>query len=121
LTPTLQPILGSKSASFKQLAQDSAAADGKMAASIAQGDLVSQGPQRKLILRNCSACHGMQLPEVDKRLRNAFQSQRERLGIGNGFYQVGHDVRISSNDRKALQAACDALRAGALLVDACMP
>ena len=60
----------------------------------------------------------MNLPALDTTIKRAFTAARHERGIGDGFYQVGHDLRISHNDRDEMQLAADALRLAALSIDA---
>ena len=69
-------------------------------------------------MENCASCHNLALNEFDGRLKDVSTATRQRLGIGNGFYQIGHDMRIRHPDRKRAQLVADALRRGALLLDA---
>ena len=65
----------------------------------------------------CRACHELPSPAGEDGLSAASSAKREELGIGDGFYRVGHDLRIRHPERKRMQLIADALRVGALLID----
>jgi hypothetical protein len=118
LTDALSPLLGEKATTFAELALDSS--ERALAAAEAVRNEDRQAGQRASggMMDNCNRCHRMDLPEQDGKVKDVFYDARADLGIGDGFYQLGHDVRIRHPDRELAQSVCDALRAGALLLDA---
>ena len=71
---------------------------------------------RRELTGNCKKCH--ELTVAEGTLQDAATASRTRLGIGDGYYQIGHDLRIRHPDRERAQRVADALRIGALLIDA---
>ena len=107
LSEMLEPLLGDRAELFAEIGRESAA----IALDIAEG----KGNQRALF-GNCRRCHDMELPGGT--VKEVFEKTRRGFGIGDGFYQIGHDVRISHADREAAQRVADAMRSSALLLQA---
>lgn len=118
LAPALEPLLGDSLAKFEQLAMSSADLAGELVEAVKAKNVgAGRGIQRK-IMGSCKDCHNLPHPEFDGGQKDAFKALREELDIGDGYYRVGHDLRIRHPDRKRMQLIADALRAGALLMDA---
>lgn len=117
LAPSLAPLLKDSSEKFESLAKEAsvAAADLAKAASKPNRDAVRK--HRRTIMTSCKSCHSLGTG-ADPGFNSLARSAQERLGIGNGFCAFGHDVRIRHADRDRAQQALDALRVGALLIDA---
>lgn len=112
LSDSLSPLLGDKTETFAGVARESAA----VAKGIAEGGGEMDRTAQRKLFANCRSCHDMQLEGGEA--KKVFTQARERFGIGDGFYQMGHDIRVSHADRKAAQRVADTLRAAVLLLEA---
>ena len=118
LAPALAPILGDSSGEFVRIARDSSDAASALAKAFDARDQMSGRAAQQRVMGNCKSCHQLALSGFDGGLNETASQERKRLGIGDGFYQIGHDMRIRHPDRDRAQLVADALRRGALLVDA---
>ena len=118
LAPRLRPLFGDVVDEVETLALDSAAGTEAMKVALGEGDQAEINRLRKRVVANCRDCHFMPGETYEGRLAGASRAAREERGIGNGFYQVGHDLRIGHRDRAAAQRVADAMRLGALMIDA---
>ena len=118
LAPTLRPLFGDSVDEVKRLALDSADGATAMKAAVADGDQATARTIQQRVMGNCRNCHFLPGEAYAGRLADASAAARAKLEIGNGFYQIGHDVRIGHTDREAAQRVADALRIGALMIDA---
>ncbi|MEM7204160.1 MAG: hypothetical protein AAF628_28125 [Planctomycetota bacterium] len=116
LSAPLQPILGDAAPEFERLATEASGAAAAIADAAADANRAAIPPHQRAIMRSCKACH--RLPVAGGQLKDATARARARLGIGDGYYQLGHDLRIRHPDRSRTQNVLDALRLGALLIDA---
>jgi hypothetical protein len=117
LAPALKPILRESADEFVRLARDSSAAAAALAVAADEGNATSGRAAQGRVMQNCSTCHDLALTELDGPLKKATAEARGKRGVGDGFYQIGHDMRIRHADRERAQLVADALRRGALLLD----
>ena len=117
LGPALKPILSESADEFVRLALESSEAAAALAVAADEGDATSGRAAQNRVMQNCSTCHDLALPGFDGPLKKATAEARSKRGVGNGFYQIGHDMRIRHADRGRAQQVADALRRGALLLD----
>jgi RNA polymerase sigma-70 factor (ECF subfamily) len=118
LAPDLRPLFGDAVDEIARLALDSAGRLGEMKAAFAGDDAERAFGIQRQVMGNCKGCHFMTADGFEGRLADASSRIRAELGVGNGFYQIGHDLRIRHPDREPSQAVADGLRVGALLIDA---
>lgn len=118
LAPALRPILAEAEDEFVRLALDSSSNAAALAEAFEKRDQSAGRVAQRQVMDNCKSCHQLAIPGFDGTLSDAAAQARRRLGIGDGFYQIGHDLRIRHPDRARAQRVADALRVGALLVDA---
>ncbi len=116
LAPALSPILGGFTEDFERIARDSSDLTASFARAMEAGDPEAMSYQRRII-QNCKACHEHWNADREEQLEATFTRTRSDLGIGDGFYEIGHDLRIAHHDRERAQRVADALRKGALLLD----
>lgn len=117
LIDDLAPLLGSERSEFERLADLSRSSAAAVAEALRNEDQARASKSSRQMMANCSACHRLPLSAHGGRfLTDVFTAEREKRGIGDGFWQVGHDVRVHHPDRQKLQHVVDALRAGALLL-----
>jgi len=117
LAEPLAPLLGQAADEFVRLATESSTAAANMAAAARAEDWDAMGAAQRSMMGNCRSCHDLNLPELEGLVKGTFAAARESLGIGDGFYQVGHDLRITHHDRERMQIMADAMRCAALLAD----
>ena len=117
LAPALKPILSESADEFVRLALDSSAAAAALAVAADEEDATSGRAAQGRVMQNCASCHDLALTGLDGPLKKATAEARSIRGVGNGFYQIGHDMRIRHPDRERAQLVADALRRGALLLD----
>jgi len=117
LADDLTPLLGESTAEFRRLARESSESASAMAEATRAGDQAAGEEAQTRVMANCNACHRMPLDD-GRPLSEVFTEARSKRGIGDGYWQVGHDVRIHHADRPKLQRVVDALREAALLIDA---
>lgn len=72
-------------------------------------DMQAMRAAHQRLMVTCKACHF--------ELKDRFVARREELGIGDGFFQIGYDLRIAHSDREKAQEVADRLRAASLLID----
>ncbi|QDU66157.1 hypothetical protein [Engelhardtia mirabilis] len=111
LATPVAALLDDGAARFVELALDSRST----AAMVADAGGLMDRDARRALFGNCKACH--ELPLGDESLKRRFARERERLGIGDGYFQVGHDLRVSHADSEAAQRVADAMRRAALLLN----
>ncbi len=121
LAPALEPILGDRRAEFVRLAEEASAAAAEAIEPVEAGDLSRYREARSRVVKSCKACHGLTGHRLEGPLFEASAEKREALGIGDGFFEVGHDLRISHPDRDRIQRVADAFRIGVLMVEAARP
>lgn len=114
----LAPLLAGQQDEFVRLAEDSADAADSMVEPVEKGDMSRFEEIQKRIQKNCHSCHELTDERFEGMLKDASAEKRDALGIGDGFWQVGHDLRISHIDRERMQRVADAFRLGVLMLDA---
>ena len=118
LSDPLKPLLGKSADEFARIAMSSSEAAASMAEGVRAMDSDAINAGRRLVGRNCRSCHRLDLPDSNGTVKQVFAKTRRELGIGDGHYQVGHDLRITHHDRERMQVMADALRCAALLANA---
>jgi hypothetical protein len=118
LAGPLQPLLGDQTARFTEIASDSAARCREVAAAMDAGDQETAGSVAATITQNCRACHSLEGLAIEGLLKDASNETRATLGIGDGHFVVGYDLRIRHPDRKRPQAVADGIRTASLVLDA---
>jgi len=121
MSPSLGSLLGSLEPDFERTAMASSTAAGQLLHAIQDEDPSAIQRARGQITSNCGRCHRKRHPEDGQFLTERFAALREKLGIGGGYYQVGHDLRISHWDKDRTQQVADNMRVAALLLDAPSP
>jgi len=116
VTPGLATLLGSRATEFTRLAKDAAAAAEALATACAAGDRDATLAGRERLRATCTGCHALEIPERGP-VKPLFRSTRAELGIGDGYWVVGHDLPWRHADREQAQAVADRLRQLALLLD----
>ncbi len=117
LAPGMAPVLGGAAERFVAIARDASASAAALADAADARDRQAAREHQRAVMRSCKACHDLPA-QGGQELRELSTRHRVRLGIGDGYYQVGHDLRIRHPDRQRAQRVADALRVGALLIDA---
>lgn len=121
LGPALAPLLGDTVEEFQRIARESAEQTTTFAREASTMSEEESAALRGKLLSNCMACHELAVPGYDDPLKDVSNDRRHELGIGDGFYRVGHDLRIRHPQRDRMQRVADALRLGALLLDGAAP
>ena len=117
LAGPLSPLLVAKTEDFARIAGDSAETARAMAAAWRAQDAPAAEKLQRRLLANCRGCHQLDVPELGGELKDVLPGIRRERGIGDGFYQIGHDVRIRHADRERAQRVADGLREAALALD----
>jgi len=117
LSRDLAPLLGEQRARFEELALDSADSARALQTALETEDAELANEVRGRILANCRACHDLELPAHDGKVKEVFYDERHERGVGDGFYELGHDVRYRHADYERAQRVADALREAALAID----
>lgn len=110
-------LLGGAKERFVEIAEDSAKVVGEMEKAVRKGDRQGLQPLSRRLIRNCRACHNLTDSSYEGVLKDRFEAQRDGLGLGDGLYRVGFDLRIRHEDRDLSQRASNALRQAFLLLD----
>lgn len=118
LTEPLSPLLGEVAPEFRALALQSADISARVADLLGEGDEMAAGNEMRKLFGGCKSCHGLESQGPTGALSGDSEALRNELGVGDGFYRVGHDLRVSHHDRARSQRVADAFRAGFLLLDA---
>ena len=120
LKDDLEPILGRQADKFAGLATKAAEISDKFLAALDEDDLATAAREGRALTRNCRSCHNMTGLKVEGKLKDVSRAKREALGIGDGYFIIGYDIRVAHADRKKAQRVLDSLRQAALLLDDCV-
>ena len=95
--------------SFKRRLKESSKELGNLAQHARAGKMVEARRSADEVLKmSCSQCHAG--------TQRIFREKRFELGIGNGYFSVGHDVKAIEGPRESLEAVAAAIRKAVLIL-----
>jgi ribosomal protein L44E len=96
--------------SFKRRLKESSKELGNLAQHARAGKMVEARRSADEVLKmSCTLCHA-----GNARL---FREKRLELGIGNGYFSVGHDVKVAEGPRESFEAVAGAIRKAVLILN----
>jgi hypothetical protein len=117
-TGELGSLLGAAAGRFEELARDSSELAARLETAFAESREAEIGELRGRLFQNCKSCHGLSGLAVPGEVKSAFAGKREELGIGDGYFELGHDLRITHPDLARAQRLADSLRGAILMLEA---
>jgi hypothetical protein len=101
----------SKQTKVKQMIADGADRMEKMAQLVRAGDWAeAQNRYADAARKSCGSCHGG--------YQTSFRNRRDQLGLGNGYFSLGYDLReVTGLDRNVQEALARAVRRCVMLLE----
>jgi len=107
--PDLAFLKPSQVESFRKRLKDSSRELGSLAQFAKAGRMVEARRSADEILKmSCSQCHAG--------TQRTFREKRAELGIGNGYFVVGHDLHAPAEPKASFEAAAAAIRKAVLIL-----
>ena len=95
--------------SFRRRLRDSVKNLNTLVGQVRAGKMVeARATSSDVYKSSCSQCHAG--------TQRIFREKRLELGVGNGYFSVGHDVKAPDASRDSYQAAAKAIRLGVLIL-----